>query len=235
MIPHRTKGSPADLPPVCPRGPFPRRLPSAIDRYPFEWCSPARRGQLFIGEIIPSVSSQILNSTNMFLFLWRTNKRMLTWSSRRVLFNAPLSQVRTKMRSSCFWRHAATISASKLRRRTKRPTERWAQTLGTKSRRQPAVKLTDARRPCQPFIHLLLRLSYRMGLALEYIFITVPAEDQKQHWAGLKLILHKDVVLDEFLIMSTATNTHKKIVAKFLIIFKIHVCFILWCLPPGIE
>lgn len=36
-----------------------------------------------------------------------------------------LVQVRTRTPSSCSWRRAATINGSKLRRRTKRPTERW--------------------------------------------------------------------------------------------------------------
>lgn len=160
MIPHRTKGSPADLPPVCPRRPFPHT--SAIDRYPFERCSPARRGQLFIGEIIPS--RQFSDSQKYeHGFSLMTDKQMFTWSSRRLLFNGPLLQVRTKMRSSCFWRPAATISASKLRRRTKRPTERWAQTLGTESCRQPAVKLTDVRRPCQPLCPFVIAVILQTG------------------------------------------------------------------------
>lgn len=113
-----------------------------------------------VNSLLGRLFLQILKNTNMFLLLWRTNEQMLTWSSRRLLFNGPLSQVRTKMRSSCFWRPAATISASKLRRRTKRPTERWAQTLGTESCRQPAVKLTDARRPCQPLCSSICYCSY---------------------------------------------------------------------------
>lgn len=105
----------------------------------------------------------------------RQKNRCFTWSSRRLLFNGPLSQVRTKMRSSCFWRPAATISASKLRRRTKRPTERWAQTPGTESCRQPAVKLTDARRPWQPLCPFVIAVILQDGPGTRIYFRDCPS------------------------------------------------------------